>query len=174
MAKLRNARAEAEKITAAANDFKSEWAKASVSDRARALAGANTPLNAAYNNFALLAKGDALFQLGVLNGPDLEIIRRTIPDPSTGKSIMTTENDVTSSVDKVLNILNTGISATEKQLNITQPQQKPAPQGATKGTYTGPDNKPISWQEIEATAKNRGMSADEVIGRLGLKPTGMQ
>lgn len=129
MAKLRNARAEAEKITAAANDFKAEWAKASPLDRARALSGANTPLNAAYNNFALLAKGDALFQLGVLNGPDLEIIRRTIPDPSTGKSTMTTEADVTSSVDKVLNILNTGISATEKQLGIAPPAtQQPAPE----------------------------------------------
>jgi hypothetical protein len=128
MAKLRTARSEAEKITAAANDFKAEWAKASPVDRARALAGANTPLNAAYNNFALLAKGDAMFQLGVLNGPDLEIIRRTIPDPSTGKSIMTTDSDVTSSVDKVLNILNTGISATEKQLGITPPAAPQTPE----------------------------------------------
>lgn len=129
MAKLRNARAEAEKITAAANDFKAEWAKASPVDRARALAGANTPLNAAYNNFALLAKGDALFQLGVLNGPDLDIIRRAMPDPSTGKSLMTSEADMISSVDKVLNILSTGISAHEKQLGIAPPAaQQPAPE----------------------------------------------
>ncbi len=131
MAKLRSARVEADKITAAANDFKTEWAKATPAERARSLAGANTPLNASYNNFALLAKGDALFQLGVLNGPDLDIIRRTIPDPSTWKSIMTSENDVTSSVDKVLNILNNGVSSTERQLGITPPQGAPPPAATT-------------------------------------------
>lgn len=50
---------------------------------------------------------------------------------------------------------------------------KPA-KGAQPGTYTGPDNKPVSWQEIETTAKNRGLTPDEVVNRLGLKPTGMQ
>jgi hypothetical protein len=174
MAKLRSARVEADKITAAANDFKTEWAKATPAERARSLAGANTPLNASYNNFALLAKGDALFQLGVLNGPDLDIIRRTIPDPSTWKSIMTSENDVTSSVDKVLNILNNGVSSTERQLGITPPQGAQPPQGAKPGTYLGPDNSPISWPEIEDTAKKRGITTDEVVNRLGLKPTGMQ
>jgi hypothetical protein len=174
MAKLRSARVEADKITAAANDFKTEWAKATPAERARSLAGANTPLNASYNNFALLAKGDALFQLGVLNGPDLDIIRRTIPDPSTWKSIMTSEDDVTSSVDKVLNILNNGVSSTERQLGITQPQGAQGKQTAKPGTYLGPDNSPISWPEIEATAKNRGITTDEVVNRLGLKPTGMQ
>jgi hypothetical protein len=174
MAKLRSARVEADKITAAANDFKTEWAKATPAERARSLAGANTPLNASYNNFALLAKGDALFQLGVLNGPDLDIIRRTIPDPSTWKSIMTSENDVTSSVDKVLNILNNGVSSTERQLGITPPQGAQGKQTAKPGTYLGPDNSPISWPEIEATAKNRGITTDEVVNRLGLKPTGMQ
>ena len=174
IAKLRSARVEAEKITAAANDFKKEWEKATPAERARSLAGANTPLNASYNNFALLAKGDALFQLGVLNGPDLDIIRRTIPDPSTWKSIMTSENDVTSSVDKVLNILNNGVSATERQLGITPPQGAQGKQTAKPGTYMGPDNNPISWPEIEATAKNRGITTDDVVNRLGLKPTGMQ
>lgn len=50
----------------------------------------------------------------------------------------------------------------------------PAQPGAKSGTYMGPDNKPISWPEIEATAKNRGITPDEVVRRLGLQPTGMQ
>ena len=40
-------------------------------------------LNTTYNNAALLAKGEELFNLGVLNGPDLDLIRRTLTDPST-------------------------------------------------------------------------------------------
>jgi len=51
---------------------------------------------------------------------------------------------------------------------------KDQPKLAAKGVYTGPDNAPVSWQEIEATAKNRGISTDEVISKLGLRPTGMQ
>lgn len=58
------------------------------------------------------------------------------------------------------------------------PQGAPAPKtqakGQDRGTYTGPNNSPVSWAEIEATARNRGISTDEVIGTLGLKPTGMQ
>jgi len=47
--------------------------------------------------------------------------------------------------------------------------------GSTPGTpidstYLGPDGAPISFAEIEQTAKNRGISTDEVINRLGLKP----
>jgi hypothetical protein len=45
---------------------------------------------------------------------------------------------------------------------------------AKPGTYMGPDNRPISWNEIEATAKNRGITPDEVVQRLGLKPAGGQ
>lgn len=56
---------------------------------------------------------------------------------------------------------------------VQPPVPKPA-QGAKQGTYMGPDNKPVSWQEIEATAKNRGLTPDEVVNRLGLQPTGMQ
>ena len=169
MAKLRTARAEAEQITSAASDFKKEWEKATPLERARSLTGANTPLNAAYNNFALLAKGDALFKLGVLNGPDLEIIRRTIPDPSTGKSIMTTQGDVTSSVDKVLSILNAGITATEKQLKIGQPAQPGATQPPAQGAPKPPADNAERGRLIFDAQKAIKEGRDPVAVRARLK-----
>lgn len=169
MAKLRAARSEVQKITDAAEKFREEWKKASVAEKARAMMGGTTPLNSAYNNFALLLKGESGYNLGVLNGPDLEIIRRAIPDPSTLRgNISTLDSDMNSAVDQVKTMLRGGIQAQEEQLGIAKPQ------GTAKGTYMGPDNKPISWPEIEATAKNRGITPDEVVRRLGLQPTGMQ
>lgn len=168
-ADLRTARAEADKITAAAQTYLELWRKATPVDRAKALTGANTPLNTAYNNFALLAKGDALYNLGVLNGPDLDIIRRTIADPSTMKSGMVSEADVSNSVEQVLGILRKGIEAREKQLQGAKGGQGGGQSGQT---YTGPDGSPILWKQIEDTAKARGISTDDVIKQLGLKPFG--
>jgi hypothetical protein len=174
MANLRSARVEFDKINGAAEDFKNEWKNASPAERARTLSGAPTPLAAAYYNFALLAKGDVLYKLGVLNGPDLTIIQKSLADPSTWKSMMATDNDVIAGVDKAMNIVRTGITSTERQLGITPPQGAQGKQTAKPGTYLGPDNSPISWPEIEDTAKKRGITTDEVVNRLGLKPTGMQ
>lgn len=49
--------------------------------------------------------------------------------------------------------------------------EPPAPT-AQPGTYKGPDGKPVKWADIEKTAKNRGISVDDVISRLGLMPLG--
>jgi hypothetical protein len=174
MANIRAARVAFDQINLAAEDFKTEWGKASPAERARTLAGQPTPLASSYYNFALLAKGDVLYKLGVLNGPDLQIIQKTLADPSTMRSAFATDNDVIAGVDKAMNIVKTGITSTERQLGITQPQGAQGKQTAKPGTYMGPDNSPISWPEIEATAKNRGITTDEVVNRLGLKPTGMQ
>jgi hypothetical protein len=143
-------------------------------DRLMSLGGATTGLNTSYNVAALLAKGEALFNLGVLNGPDLDIIRRTLPDPSTLRGGAASSKAVDAAVDKVINVIKTKVEAREKQLGIGQQGASPAAPSANKGTYIGPNNTPISWEEIQATAKNRGISTDEVIGALGLKPTGMQ
>ena len=168
---LRTARTEAQTIITALEDFRREFKGADPLTRGKSALGMTTGLNTAYNVSALLAKGEALFNLGVLNGPDLDIIRRTLPDPSTLKGAGTNPDDMSAAVDKVINILNTRLSSKEKQLGITPEGQ----QGKAKpGTYMGPDQRPINWPEIEATAKNRGISTDEVINKLGLTPSGGQ
>lgn len=117
MAKLRAARTEVQKITEAAERFRSEWKKASPMEKSRAMLGGTTPLNSAYNNFALLLKGESGYNLGVLNGPDLEIIRRAIPDPSTLRgNVATMDTDMDSAVDQVNTMLRGGIEAQEKEL----------------------------------------------------------
>lgn len=116
--KLQMARTEAATITSALDDFRREFKNAGTWDSLKSVAGANTPVNTAYNNAALLAKGEALYNLGVLNGPDLDIIRRTLPDPSTPKGIMTSPENASIAVDKVIDLLQTRIASRERQLGL--------------------------------------------------------
>lgn len=116
--KLHTARSEAATIVSALDDFRREFKNAGTWDSLKSVAGANTPVNTAYNNAALLAKGEALFNLGVLNGPDLDIIRRTLPDPSTAKGVMTSPANMSIAVDKVIDLLQTRLASREKQLGL--------------------------------------------------------
>lgn len=132
MGKLREAKAEAETIINALDDYKAEMAKGA---GVRGMLGGTTPQTTAYNNAALLAKGEALFNLGVLNGPDLDIIRRTLPDPSTvGGSVLTNAKDREAAIEKVKNLLRYKIAAKERAMGIAPP----SPQGASNPAPAAP------------------------------------
>lgn len=82
-AKVDNVISNAATISNALEDFAQSFEGAGTGERVGSVLGATTKLNTSYNKAALLAKSEELFNLGVLNGPDLDIIRRTLPDPST-------------------------------------------------------------------------------------------
>lgn len=133
LAKYRDAQSEGRTIIGALEDFRKEYKAAGIGERARSMFGAATPANTAYSNAALLAKGEALFNLGVLNGPDLDIIRRTLPDPSTWRSVISSEADMNTAVDKVIDLINSRIAEKGRALGIDGGQSGSAggiPQGA--------------------------------------------
>lgn len=99
------ARDEAAVIVNALQDFKEASASAGLGQTAASAAGRSTPLNTAYNKAALMAKGEQLFNLGVLNGPDLDIIRRTLPDPSTLTGATASQKDVNAAVQQVIDLI---------------------------------------------------------------------
>ncbi len=169
-ADLRTARIEAKKMTDALEDFRKQFSEASVGDRAKSLTGTTTPLNTSYNVAALLAKGEQLFNLGVLNGPDLEIIRRTLPDPSTIRGAATSSADMSAAVDKVIAVLNGALAERERQLGATGAPADPAkgavPQGADRERTLFDARKAIQ----------HGAPRDAVIERLrsmGIEPEGL-
>ena len=179
--KLHTARTEAATIVSALTDFEREFKNTGTWGALKSVAGATTPVNTAYNTAALLAKGEQLFNLGVLNGPDLDIIRRTLPDPSTPRGALASSADMSAAVGKVVDLLQTRLTARERQLGLpvtdvrgaaneiraTMPgAQAPTPQGR----FVGPDGRAISMQDIEETARNRGMDPQAVIQRLQLRP----
>ena len=83
-------------------------------------------LNTAYNNAALMAKSEALFNLGVLNGPDLDIIRRTLPDPSTLGGAFTVSKDAYgAAIDEVENLIKSRIAQYETNLGGAEAGEAP-------------------------------------------------
>jgi len=167
LADLRTARIEAKKMTDALEDFRKQFNDASVGDRAKALTGTTTPLNTSYNVAALLAKGEQLFNLGVLNGPDLEIIRRTLPDPSTIRGAATSATDMSAAVDKVIAVLNGALAERERQLGgATASAATPKPQAAERERTLFDARKAIQ----------QGAPREAVIERLrsmGIEPEGL-
>ena len=147
MAKIRTARTDAATLVSALDDYQNTLRNAPRGERIRSIAGAATPSNTAYSNAAMLAKGETLFNLGVLSGPDLDIIRRTLADPSTIRGNMATPEDVSASVSKVIDLIQTRLAAHEQQLGqqptdvrsmaktlrATQPGASPSPTAAPSG-----------------------------------------
>lgn len=102
-------------IVSALEGYRESAKKAGPWERTKSIAGANTPVNTAYNNAALMAKGQELYDLGVLNGPDLDVIRRTLPDPATLSGALSDDADVSGAVNQVVDLIQTRISAKMRQ-----------------------------------------------------------
>lgn len=116
---IKDARSEAATLVSALKKFKQSAKSASTTEKVKSIAGLGTELNSSYNSAALLAKGDVLFKLGVLNGPDLDIIRRTITDPSTFSSALVSDKDVAAQTDLIINLINTRLNEFEKNNNLS-------------------------------------------------------
>jgi hypothetical protein len=117
--KLRNIRAEADSIKSALTRFKevvqsSDW-RSDLSAYGGGMTEGGRKLNSTYNSAALLTKAESLFNLGVLNGPDLELIRRTLPDPSTLPGLLTSEGASGVAVDEIINLIDNRLAAFESQ-----------------------------------------------------------
>ncbi len=152
--KYKQAQIEADTLLGALDDYRKTFSGASNTQRLESITGVNTPLNTSYNNAALLAKGEVLYNLGVLNGPDLDIIRRTLADPSTFKSLAVSSEDVNESIGKIETIIKRGLAKRAEVIGIAPPQ-------ATG--QQGQDN-PLLDEARQAIA--RGAPRDAVIQRL--------
>jgi hypothetical protein len=156
LADIRTARADAETIIGALEKFRSAAGEAGIGERGKSLIGMTTKANTAYNVAALLAKGEALFNLGVLNGPDLEVIRRTLPDPSTFKGASADKAAIDEAVGQVSDLLKARLAAKEKQIGMGQPKSADGPAGAPKVgdeqdgyLFKGGDpSQPSSWEKV--------------------------
>ena len=78
----------------------------------------STPEGQAWTSAGVMAKGDVLFDLGVLAGEDLALIRKAFPDPSTVLGQLTPDKEVRDAVDRVINIIQDKISAEQKIHNL--------------------------------------------------------
>ena len=87
-------------------------------ERAQSVLGVNTASNTAYSNAALLAKGDVLYQLGVLNGPDLTILQKTLADPSTLRGQAAGAGAAKAAAESVRRLIQDRINAARQQQGL--------------------------------------------------------
>lgn len=113
--KLKQIEADATTMIKTLDSFGSAVAGADFVDFADAFAGGNTAggrkLNTAWANAALMSKAEALYNLGVLNGPDLGVIRETLPDPSTFKGQFVSKGAYSEAVKGVKELITNKLEA---------------------------------------------------------------
>lgn len=116
--KLAEFRSESSALVDALNTFKGTVDNSTRGDALSAAAGGLTTggskLNTDWTNAALLAKGQALYNLGVLSGPDLDILRNAIADPSTFRGMFKSKESYDTAIDSVIDLLNKRSAAYEQ------------------------------------------------------------
>jgi hypothetical protein len=78
-----------------------------------------------------MSKAEALYNLGVLNGPDLGVLRKIITDPSTVSGALSSREAYLAQTDQVRKLLTSRLNAFRQQYGANpQPSaaQPPAPQ----------------------------------------------
>jgi hypothetical protein len=148
--KLRTVKAEAVSIRDALTRFRdvvksSDWL-ADLSAAGGGMTEGGRRLNSAWTNAAIMTKAEALFNLGVLNGPDLSVIQGTLPNPSTMSGLFTTEGAAAAAVDEVLRLIDSKVAAYESQFGGGAQTEQPNAAGGTSGGTRVDQLPPGNWQ----------------------------
>lgn len=134
--KLRSMQVGAATLVKSLDDFAEAFEKADPSERLQTVAGMPTRLNTMWGLAAVLAKGEELMNLGVITGPDLGIIRRTVADPSTLAGAAADPKRVREQVKAVTDLIKFRMSEYERRSGMA-PTTTPAP--ATPAATPAPD-----------------------------------
>jgi hypothetical protein len=119
---LRKFEAEADAMLSALDTFDKTIEGATQVDFLDALAGGFTEggrrLSTDWANAALLSKAESLYNLGVLNGPDLDIIRNTLTDPSTIKGQFTSIDAYKTATKSIRKLITDRINTKRSGMNL--------------------------------------------------------
>lgn len=130
--RLRSIEVEAQGVRDALQTFRETRSRASLAERASTAAGMPTELSTTWSNAALLAKGEALYNLGVLNGPDLTIIQRTLSDPATLRGLFTGAETAEAQIRAIETLLDQRLRTARAQFGgQTEPAAPAAPAAPT-------------------------------------------
>lgn len=112
--KLREKEEAASTLIRSLDDFLDRFTKASSGERIATVSGAPTNLGSAWTNAALMAKGEGLYKLGVLSGPDMDVLRGALADPKTFMGAMATQETVKQQVDRIKGLVQAGLEQSRR------------------------------------------------------------
>jgi len=107
LTKMRQIETESGTLISALDDFVKTAKNASLGERLATVAGASTDLGSAWTNLALMAKGEGLFVLGVLSGPDMRVLRGVFADPSTFMGSLASTDTIEKQANRARTLLQT-------------------------------------------------------------------
>jgi hypothetical protein len=131
--KLRAFETGATSLKAALDDFAKTSRTASFGERTATMLGQPTDLSGAWTNAALMAKGTALYELGVLSGPDMTVLRGALADPSTFMGRVTSNETIDKQVNRIKALIDTRLDQARQSYgggmstSGTTPSVAPAP-----------------------------------------------
>jgi hypothetical protein len=131
--KLHQIEVDADSIKQALATFREARKNASGLELAQTGMGFPTPLMTTWTNAALLAKGEALYNLGVLNGPDLTLMRGVLSDPSTFKGLLSGDESIAKQIEKIEELLDTRVASARQNMGgqaAAAPRTAPASRAA--------------------------------------------
>ena len=164
-------------------DYRDTFTSAGTGQGIKSLAGLSTPETSAWTNAGVMAKGRELYDLGVLAGQDLDLLKKAFPDPSTVIGQLASDEDVRDSVDKVINIIQDKITAKQQRHNLpvtdirlfsAELRKIRAGQGTQRAAQTnkiiidglvGEDKEAYDW----ALAHRSTPQATKILEGLGIK-----
>lgn len=133
-------------LSNAINEYRAElanWSKTGAIN-----ADARAKMGTKYNNMMLQAK--EAYNLGVLNGPDLEILTSVITDPRSFKGVLTSKDALDTQASELDRIMQ-GVAGVSSQSRQPQQKQKSAPSQSSGGGLT-----PEEQKELEQLRKQLG------------------
>jgi hypothetical protein len=156
---------EASTLSNALDDYVAAVENAGAGERIQSVAGISTPSNTAYNNAALLAKGEQLYNLGVLNGPDLVILQKTLADPSTFKGQVAGPEAAKAAADSVRRLI-------QDRVNLARQQQGLPPLDIQKQGQSVRQSAPVEGGDPAKEGRFSGMARHDLarIDPKTLKP----
>lgn len=109
LAEIRKLETQASSLISSLDDFAATAKRAGPGEMLKTALGQPTDLRSAWTNAALQAKGEALYNLGVLSGPDMSVIRGALADPSTFWGATASNDTIDKQVSRIKRLLETRI-----------------------------------------------------------------
>lgn len=141
-ASIRQATAAAEQLSLALNKYAEAASNANAGELAESNFGLTTPVSKAFSNAALLAKGEELYNLGVLQKVDVEWMAKTLPDPTSMRGALSI-GEAVNSVNEVLDLMEAKLNSRRAALGL-DPVKLPRP-GQANSTRPSADELAEKW-----------------------------
>lgn len=124
------------------DDFEKEVDKSDFWGRANAATGgtsaAGKALTTSWTNAAMQAKGEALYNLGVLSGPDLQMIQGALTNPSSLTGAASSKDAYKTGIRKIRDLVKSRLAAAEQSYSSEGLRSQTPPPPAQFKVYENP------------------------------------